>query len=136
VSTLAKRSDAANRVRKSRGESCYELSFVTPEHLVELLLEGPTQESEDALNALASLVEKTSSDLPPICLTCDHVFALDLPAAVMLVKPFASAPGKLITAGVCGGCLKQGRETLIAKALERFRASGMTDVRILKGGNA
>ena len=137
------RSGAANRVHRhapaateSRAESCYELTFVTPPRLDELLLEGPSEEANDALAALAIIVDKTASDLPPICLTCARVFAHDLPAAVAIAKPFASQSGEMIVAAVCEDCLDHGREILIAKILERFRASGMRDARELKVGTA
>lgn len=100
------------------------------------MLEGPSEEANDALAALAIIVNKTASDLPPICLTCARVFAHDLPAAVAIAKPFASQSGEMIVAAVCEDCLDHGREILIAKILERFRASGMRDARELKVGTA
>jgi hypothetical protein len=123
---------AEARKRASRAVA-YQLSFVTGLDL----FGGETDGVGDAAEAIASVLSRLASGPPPLCVTCDHEFQRggDLPALVMIAKPWASA-GPLLTGGICSTCARQGHVALVAACLAAFRASGMPDARMTQAGAA
>ena len=134
---MRKRVKQAKRREPLSGQGVYELSFVTGQSLLKLLVGNPSYEARDAVRAVADMLRRITSDAKPLlCMTCDHAFEGDLPTVVMIAKPFASRHGQMIVSPVCAACAAQGREVVIAGVLERFRANGNPDAREIEAGSA
>jgi hypothetical protein len=105
--------------------------------LLERLFGRPSYEAQDDVHAVADVIRRiTSGSEPMLCMTCDHAFEHDLPTVIIIAKPFASRCGPMIASPICAACAAQGREAVIAGALERFRANGMADARKIEAGSA
>ena len=123
--------------RRASDQGVYELSFVTGQSLLELLVGNPSYEARDTVRAVADMLRRITSAAKPLpCMTCDHAFEGDLPTVVMIVKPFASRHGQMIVFPVCAACAAQGREVVFAGVFERFRGNGILDVREIEAGSA
>lgn len=116
----------------------YEVAFITPSSMLDLMSGGPSPESDEALCIIADVMRRIKGDGPSmLCLTCEHEFTDDLPPVIVVAKPFADDTGStVIVSPVCSECATKGPALSFAGAIERFRADGMGDCREIMVGTA